>query len=368
VTAAVRSVATGGGAATANGDRMTPGAPPHAGSAPVTVYRSADPVLQWDEVREPGASPGEGGRGRAAMQRAVQRQLPRVRFGRIHAHAIERSEAIDLIVARARGGLGGFVLTPNVDHVAIAQHSPALVDAYRRSFLSLADGMPMVLASRLLRLPLRSKVSGSDVFEPLLARCASEGLAVFLLGSTADSCERAILTLKHRYPEIEITGYDDSVFDPERDPATVVSALHRARASGARIIICSLPPAKQVLLSQFMWEYAPAVGVATGGALGFFVGDVKRAPAWVSRLSFEWLWRLLHEPARLWRRYLIEDIAAFPVFLRLVFDRLMKRPLVDVDVIDITGLRTTPPVPPEPQPPRKRMGRRLTARPESLAS
>ena len=85
--------------------------------------------------------------------------------------------------------------------------------------------------------------------------------------------------MKDRYPDIEITGYDDSMFDPERDPATAVHALHRARASGARIIICSLPPAKQVLLSQFMWEYAPAVGVATGGALGFFVGDVKRAPA-----------------------------------------------------------------------------------------
>ena len=235
------------------------------------------------------------------MERAVQRELSRVRFGRIHAHAVEQDEAIDLIVARARGGLGGFVLTPNVDHIAIAQHSPALVDAYRRSFLSLPDGMPMVLASRLLGLPLRSKVSGSDVFEPLLARCAEEGLPVFFLGSTADTCERAILMLKDRYPDDRDHRLRRLDFDPEHDPATAVQALHRARASGARIIICSLPPAKQVLLSQFMWEYAPAVGVATGGALSFFVGDVKRAPAWVSRLSFEWLWRLVHEPARLWR-------------------------------------------------------------------
>lgn len=315
-------------------------------------------MVQLLEVREPGAIPEKAGGSGGQMERAVQRELPRVRVGRIHAHAVERDEAIDLIVARAQGGLGGFVLTPNVDHVAIAQHSPALVDAYRRSFLSLADGMPIVLASRLLRLPLRTKVSGSDVFEPLLARCAAERLPVFFLGSTGDSCERAMLTLKDRYPDIEITGYDDSVFDPEHDPATAVHALHRARASGARIIICSLPPTKQVLLSQFMWEYAPAVGVATGGALGFFVGDVKRAPAWVSRLSFEWLWRLVHEPARLWKRYLIEDVAALPVFAHMVLDRLAGRSLADVDVVEITGLRTTPPVPPEPQQRRRRIGRR----------
>jgi N-acetylglucosaminyldiphosphoundecaprenol N-acetyl-beta-D-mannosaminyltransferase len=267
------------------------------------------------------------------MERATQRELSRVRFGRVHAHAVTPEEAIDLIVARAHGGLGGFVMTPNVDHIAIAERSPGMVDAYRRSFLSLADGMPMVLASRALGLPLRLKVSGSDVFEPLLARCADEGLPVFFLGSTSELNERAILMLKDRYPHIEITGYDDSYFDPDGDLDGAAHVLHRARASGARVIICSLPPAKQVLLSQLMWEYAPAVGVATGGALSFFVGDVKRAPAWVSRMSFEWLWRLAHEPARLWRRYLVEDIAALPVFVRMVVRRLTGRRLTRADIV-----------------------------------
>jgi N-acetylglucosaminyldiphosphoundecaprenol N-acetyl-beta-D-mannosaminyltransferase len=274
------------------------------------------------------------------MERAIYRELPRVRFGRVHAHAVDAEEAIELIVARAQSGEGGFVLTPNVDHIAIAQRSPAMADAYRRVFLSLADGMPMVLASRFLKLPLTAKVSGSDVFEPLLARCADERLPVFFLGSTGELNERAILQLKRSHPHIEITGYDDSHFDPENDPETAVRALRRARGTGARIIICSLPPAKQVLLSQFMWEYAPAVGVATGGALSFYVGDVKRAPAWVSRLSFEWLWRLIHEPARLWRRYLIEDIAAFPVFAGMVVKRLTGRRLSEPELVVRAGRRS----------------------------
>jgi N-acetylglucosaminyldiphosphoundecaprenol N-acetyl-beta-D-mannosaminyltransferase len=277
-------------------------------------------------------------------ERALGRELYRVSFGRIFAHAVSAEEAIDLIVDRAASDLGGFVMTPNVDHIAIAQRSPEFAKAYQNVYLSLADGMPMVLVSRLLRLSLRTKVSGSDVFEPLLARCAREGLPIFLLGSTGDACERAILTLKRRYPDIEITGYDDSRFEPDEDPDTVVRALHRARASGARIIICSLPPSKQIILSQHMWEYAPAVGVATGGALSFFVGDVRRAPAWVSRLSFEWLWRLAHEPARLWRRYLIEDIAALPVFAAMVIKRLTGAPLCEPELVvgralDRTSLR-----------------------------
>jgi N-acetylglucosaminyldiphosphoundecaprenol N-acetyl-beta-D-mannosaminyltransferase len=271
------------------------------------------------------------------MERAMMRELPRVRFGRVHVHALSSAEAIDLIVARARGGLGGFVMTPNVDHIAIAQRSPALVEAYRRCFLSLADGMPMVLLSRLLRLPLQAKVSGSDVFEPLLARCAKERLPVFFLGSTADLNERAILELQQRYPEIRITGSDDSYFDVDCDRDVAGRVLRQARASGARIIICSLPPAKQVLLSEYMWDYAPAVGVATGGALSFFVGDVKRAPAWVSYLSFEWLWRLAHEPGRLWRRYLVEDVAALPVFVAMVVKRLLGRPQARMDVVPLTG-------------------------------
>jgi N-acetylglucosaminyldiphosphoundecaprenol N-acetyl-beta-D-mannosaminyltransferase len=264
-----------------------------------------------------------------------------VRFGRVHAHGVDLDEAIDRIVERAKSDQGGFVLTPNVDHIAMAQRSPLLVDAYRRAFLSLPDGMPLLMISRLLRLPLPAKVSGSDLFEPLLARCADEGLPVFLFGSTGDSCERATLMLKERYPHIEITGYDDSFFDADLDAGDAMRAFHRARASGAKVIICSLPPAKQVLLSQYMWEYAPAVGVATGGALAFFVGEVKRAPKWVSNSGFEWMYRLAMEPRRLWRRYLIEDFGAFPVFVGMLLRRLVGVPLHEPATADVVPLRRT---------------------------
>ena len=176
----------------------------------------------------------------------------------------------------------------------------------------------------------------------------------------ADSCERAILMLKERYPDDRDHRLRRLVLRPRARPG------HRGRTRctalvprGARIIICSLPPAKQVLLSQFMWEYAPAVGVATGGALSFFVGDVKRAPVWVSRLSFEWLWRLAARAGA--------AVAALPDRGRRGAARLRRhgpRPAGRAIAhrrrrrARSPGCRTTPPVPPEPRQRRRRIGRR----------
>jgi N-acetylglucosaminyldiphosphoundecaprenol N-acetyl-beta-D-mannosaminyltransferase len=237
------------------------------------------------------------------------------------------AEAIDMIAQRAASGKGGFVLTPNVDHIAIARRTPEMATAYQRAFLTLADGVPLVAVSRLLRLPLREKVSGSDLFEPLMARCAVDHLPVFFLGATPEACRAATQKLRASHPGIEIAGTDSSMFDLDADPAGALDAVRRARQSGARLIMACLPPRKQLLLARFEDEYRPAVGIGAGSALSFYVGEVRRAPAWASGLGLEWLYRLTREPRRLWRRYLIEDVAAAPVLAQMVLDRLRGRPL-----------------------------------------
>jgi N-acetylglucosaminyldiphosphoundecaprenol N-acetyl-beta-D-mannosaminyltransferase len=255
----------------------------------------------------------------------VSHRVPVVEFGPVHAHGVSLAEAIDIIAERARSGAGGFVLTPNVDHISISCRNPEFATAYRRCFLSLADGMPLVLMSRLLRLPLRHKVSGSDLFEPLMARCARDGLPVFFLGATAEGCEAAARKLRAAYPTIRVTGYDASAFDLEADPGHAVAALRRARDAGTRLIVVCLPPLKQLMLSRFEAEYRPAVGIGAGSSLSFYVGEVRRAPGWMSRMGLEWLFRLAAEPRRLWRRYLLEATWAVPVFARMAVDRLAGR-------------------------------------------
>jgi N-acetylglucosaminyldiphosphoundecaprenol N-acetyl-beta-D-mannosaminyltransferase len=255
----------------------------------------------------------------------VTRQVAIVDFGPVHAHAVSIDEAIDTIAERAGSGEGGFVLTPNVDHISISSRNAEFAAAYRRCFLSLADGMPLVLISRLLRLPLRDKVSGSDLFEPLMARCGRDGLPVFFLGATPEACQAGARKLQAAYPKIQVTGYDSSMFDLEADPGHAVAVLRRARDIGTRLIVVCLPPVKQMMLFRFEEEYRPAVGLGAGSALSFYVGEVMRAPAWMSRSGLEWLYRLSREPRRLWRRYLLEAAWALPVFTRMALDRLAGR-------------------------------------------
>ena len=250
-----------------------------------------------------------------------------VAFGPVRAHAVSADEAVDLIARRAASGRGGFVLTPNLDHLALSRRNPEFGAAYKRVFLSLADGMPLIATSSLLRLPIRKKVSGSDLFEPLMARCAADRLPVFFLGASPGTCEAAGRKLRAQYPGIELAGYDASHFDMDVDPGAAREAFRRARDRGARLILACLPSVKTLMLYHFEDDYRPAVGIGVGAALAFYVGEVPRAPAWVSRAGFEWLYRFSREPRRLWRRYLIEDPQALPIFLRMAIDRARGRPL-----------------------------------------
>ena len=155
-----------------------------------------------------------------------------------------------------------------------------------------------------------------------MERCARDGLAVFFIGATPDTCERAMRKLKASYPGIELAGYDSSFFDVDAHPEVAIAALRLARQRGARLIVACLPTLKTLILSRFEGEYHPAIGLGAGSALAFYVGDVPRAPAWLSRAGFEWLFRLSQEPGRLWHRYLVEDLRALPVLGRMVLDRL----------------------------------------------
>lgn len=251
-----------------------------------------------------------------------------VQFGPIGVHAVSMADAVDLVAERASSGRGGYVLTPNLDHLALSRRRPDFRAAYESAFLALADGAPLVATSRLLGLPLREKVSGSDLFEPLMARCAADGLPVYVLGATERTCEAAARKLRDADPRFRLAGYDASRFDLDAAPDAARQALQRARDAGARVILVCLPPAKQLMLHRFEDDYRPAVGIGLGSTLAFYAGETRRAPRWMSGGGLEWLFRLSQEPGRLWRRYLVEDPQALPIFLGMAVDRLLGRPLV----------------------------------------
>jgi len=247
----------------------------------------------------------------------------RLFIGHLAIDRVTLSTAIDEIDALVAAGRGGMVATPNVDHVVVAERREDFREAYATADLVLADGMPIVWASRLLGAPLPEKVSGSDLVFPLMERAAERGWRVFLLGAGPGIAEAAAESLR-RKPGVEVVGTaaphvrcGQGEDDPEGDAAAGV-----IRAARPQLLLVAFGAPKQELwMHKHRVDLSPAVMVGVGASLDFLAGRVRRAPRWVSRAGFEWLWRLVREPRRLWRRYLVDD----PRFLGVLWRTWRER-------------------------------------------
>lgn len=249
-----------------------------------------------------------------SSQLRVSSQVQRIRVGALAVDALDRPQAIDAIMRLVREGRGGTVFTPNVDHVVQAEHDPAFREAYARAALSLVDGTPVMWAARWLGTPLPEKLSGSDMFEPLVERAAAEGLKIALVGGGPGVAELAAEKLKQRYaglqivelmaPRLGLTATDEERASVER--------LSKAKAD--LIFVCLGAPKQELFSDRNRQLLAPAVLIGFGAAVDFTAGTVPRAPTWMSRYGLEWAYRLGREPRRLAARYLLRD----PEFFKIV--------------------------------------------------
>jgi N-acetylglucosaminyldiphosphoundecaprenol N-acetyl-beta-D-mannosaminyltransferase len=247
---------------------------------------------------------------------------PRLRLGGVPVDPVTFVEALDAIAALVAAGRGGTVFTPNVDHVVMADHDDALRRAYAAVDLSLADGMPILWASRLLGDPLPAKVSGSDLVLPLMDRAEREGWRVYLLGGGPGVGEKAAARLVERYPRLVIAGTDSPRIDLGAPASSRADVAERIRAARPDLVLVALgAPKQEVWSAEVAPGLKPAVLIGVGAAIDFVAGTVPRAPPWMSASGLEWLYRLGREPRRLWKRYLVRD----PEFLVIVLRDLLRR-------------------------------------------
>jgi N-acetylglucosaminyldiphosphoundecaprenol N-acetyl-beta-D-mannosaminyltransferase len=243
-----------------------------------------------------------------------------VRFGSFDVDRLTFAEAIEAIDDLVRRRSGGAVFTPNVDHVVLAEEHAGFRESYARASLCLADGMPLVWASRLLGTPLPQKVSGSDLIDPLMDRAAENGWRVYLLGARPGVAEKAAAVFRSR--GVDVVGVEAPVIrDPrsalERGP--IVENIRRARAD--LVLVAFGAPKQELFIDAAREEAGPAVMLGIGASLDFVAGAVRRAPRWMSNCGLEWLYRLCAEPRRLWRRYLLRD----PKFVGIVWRTFCER-------------------------------------------
>lgn len=225
------------------------------------------------------------------------------------------AEALAAVERLVDARTGGFVFTPNVDHIVTVEDHPEFEAAYLRADLSLADGAPVVWASRLFETPLPERVAGSDLVGPLLQRAGQKKWRVAFLGAAPGVAEKAA--------EIARSTWGTDVVSTEapmvnlQDTAQLDGIADRLVAARADLVLMAFgAPKQELLIARIAERVRPAVLLGIGASLDFIAGTMKRAPPLFRKTGFEWLYRLGQEPGRLWRRYLINDPRFALILLR----------------------------------------------------
>jgi N-acetylglucosaminyldiphosphoundecaprenol N-acetyl-beta-D-mannosaminyltransferase len=194
----------------------------------------------------------------------------------------------------------------NAYTLALAHKDPSYRELLNRAGMNLSDGMSVVWANRVLRRRQSSvdtHVRGTDLLLEVCDTGTPKRIRHYLLGSTPDVLESLVSNLRARYPEIQIVGSESPPFreltEPERDEQRA-----RIRESDAQLVWVGLGTPKQDLEAARLASELRLVFVAVGAAFDFVAGNKSEAPEWMQRSGVEWVYRLLSEPRRLWRRYL----------------------------------------------------------------
>jgi len=214
----------------------------------------------------------------------------------------------------------GVIVTPNVDHLMKLQSDKEFYEVYQNSDYRLCDSKLLQIASKFLKQPIVEKISGSDFF-PAFCKYHKDNkdIKIFLLGSASESIvNKAMCNINSQYNrDIIIQGLAPS-FGFENNSAENKSIINMINTSGATVLAVGVGAPKQ---EKWIMEHKSSlpnikIFMAIGATIDFEAGNIKRAPLWISNSGLEWLYRLLSEPKRLWKRYLIDDIPFFWLILK----------------------------------------------------
>jgi N-acetylglucosaminyldiphosphoundecaprenol N-acetyl-beta-D-mannosaminyltransferase len=229
-------------------------------------------------------------------------------------------ETLDWMVKRMRAAEPSFVAFMNPDCLNIVYHHDGYREALAQAARILPDGIGIKLACRILGVALKANVNGTDLFPKLCERAVAEGFSLFLLGAKPGVAQAAADNMQQRYPGLAIAGVRDGYFAAEETEAV----LAEINASGADALLVAFGAPKQELwLAEHHGRLTPPLRLGVGGLFDFYSGRIPRAPQWMREIGMEWVWRLLQEPGRMWRRYIIGN----PLFLyRIWHQRLTRKP------------------------------------------
>jgi len=196
----------------------------------------------------------------------------------------------------------------NAAKIVVANKDMALKRALLEADLVTADGMSIVWASRLLGQPLKQRVTGIDLFEQLVGRAAERDWSVYFLGAREESVRGVAEKLVKSHPTLRVAGWRNGYFDEsESESESVAEAIAASRAD--LLFVAMGSPVQELWISSNLERTGVRFAMGVGGSFDHVSGFARRAPRWMQRAGLEWLYRLMREPRRLWRRYLIGNSA-----------------------------------------------------------
>lgn len=254
----------------------------------------------------------------AAAPAPAPQKLEVKRILGVDVTAARMADVLDAIHDAIRSRRKLHIGVVNAAKIVNMHRDPALGEDVRSSDMVFADGAAVVWASKLLGHSLPERVAGIDIMTSVLERGQREGYRVFCLGAAQEVLEKTIACIEREHPGVVVAGSQDGYFQPEQEQA-VAEKIRDSRADVLFVAITS--PKKERFMAKWSAVMNVPVVHGVGGSFDVLAGKVRRAPELWQRLGLEWLYRVLQEPRRLWKRYAVTNT----LFVGMLMRELLAR-------------------------------------------
>ena len=242
----------------------------------------------------------------------------RIDIAGIQVDNVTQEEAVSAIDQFLELGNPQYLCVVNAAKTVAASRDARLRSVIEGAALVTADGMSVVWAARAVGQSLKARVTGIDLFEHLITYAAERGRSVFFLGARDESVRGVVDRFTRAHPTLKVAGWRDGYFG-QAENAAVTETIRRSAAE--MLFVAMGSPAQEYWIAENLGRTGARFAMGVGGSFDHLSGRQRRAPRWMQRAGLEWLYRLLREPRRLWRRYLIGNAR----FLWLVVQQMLPR-------------------------------------------
>ena len=240
--------------------------------------------------------------------------MARIKFLNTYIDSLTMQEAVDEAENLIQKLGSSYIVTPNLDHIVMLETDKEFAEIYSNADLILADGKPLIWISKLLKKPIKEKISGSDFFPRMCNMRADKGYSIFILGAAEGVADKAAENLCNKFNGLKIAGTYSPPFGFEKDEKELEKINSIVKGAFPDVLAVSLgSPKGEKFLYRHLAEYEVSLGISIGATIDFEAGNVKRAPKWMSEIGLEWLFRITQEPKRLIKRYWNDAVKIIPI-------------------------------------------------------